>query len=229
MHKMLRTTGHACALLFAASSLMAQVATGLYAHGTFDNYGLDSINVANLNTHLTIPILNKTGRGAPFSYSLSFDSAVWTPVSVNGISQWQPASNWGWNGLNPAGNVYVGYTMSTSSGTCGQYGQGSWQSWTYSNVFYSDQQGLVHPFNTGGSYINSTGGTACPPSGANPPIVVPATAEDGSGFVANTSIYAGYITVSLISPQGTTISASAIANPTGQTGNYSLTPSVNKH
>src|SRR5258708_2143954 len=155
MFKMLRTASCVCALLFVTSSLTAQVVTGPYDYGTFDNQGFDTINVANLNVHFTVPIMNKTGRGARFSYNLAFDSSVWTPVSVNGVMQWQPSSTWGWTGLNPAGSVYVGYSMTTSSGTCGQYGQGSYQIWSYSNVFYSDEIGVLHRFNAGGSYINS--------------------------------------------------------------------------
>ena len=42
-----------------------QVATGTYPYGTYDTPGIDTINVANLNVHLAIPVLHKTGKGLP--------------------------------------------------------------------------------------------------------------------------------------------------------------------
>jgi len=84
-------------ILCAAAS--AQVATGTYPYGTFDNPGIDSINVGNLNVHFAIPVLNKAGRGIPFTYTLTYDSSVWMPESVSGVLQWQPVNNWGWRGV----------------------------------------------------------------------------------------------------------------------------------
>ena len=86
------------AAMFAAltSIAAAQVVTGTYPFGTFDNKGIDSIDLGNLNVHLTIPIINKPGRGLPFYYNLSYDSSVWYPTSVNGSTVWQPVQNFGW-------------------------------------------------------------------------------------------------------------------------------------
>jgi hypothetical protein len=66
-----------CVFLLSFSSLaMAQsLGTGLYGFGSFDSRGFDTINLGNLNAHITIPIFHKTGRGIPFAYDLTYDPA----------------------------------------------------------------------------------------------------------------------------------------------------------
>ena len=79
----------ALAIILASASLVpAQVATGTYPYGTFDNKGFDTINIGNLNVHFSIPVLNKAGRGIPFTYNLSFDSSVWYPSVAGGAGTW---------------------------------------------------------------------------------------------------------------------------------------------
>src|SRR5271156_4279665 len=75
----------------------AQVTTGTPPFGNFGG-GPDILNLANLNAHLSVPILNKSGRGAAFTYALSYDSSVWYPVGVSGSQVWTPVYNWGWRG-----------------------------------------------------------------------------------------------------------------------------------
>ena len=59
-----------CLLLaFSVSPLPAQVQTGIYPYGSFDNLGVDSIDRGSLNVHFSIPVVNKQGRGLPFSIS----------------------------------------------------------------------------------------------------------------------------------------------------------------
>ena len=79
----------AVSLPFVASS---QVATGLPPFGSFGAGPFDTLNNANLNVHMEVPVFSRTGRGTNFSYSLGYDSAVWSPVG--GV--WSPAANWGW-------------------------------------------------------------------------------------------------------------------------------------
>src|ERR1700728_1102203 len=86
------------AILISTHLLVAQVATGTYPYGTYDSASVDTINVGNLNVHFAIPILNKAGRGMPFTYALSYDSSIWMPESVSGVWEWQPVNNWGWRG-----------------------------------------------------------------------------------------------------------------------------------
>jgi RHS repeat-associated protein len=217
------------AILIVVSSLTqctAQVATGTPPFGAFGG-GPDVINLGNLNAHLTIPILGKAGRGQNFVYNLGYDTSVWSPVAVNGVSSWQPASGWGWKGLSPTGPAYVGYNETYTSGTCGQFGQYTWQSWVYNNLIYVDQNGVVHRFSgAGGSYTSSTGTPpTCPPTAANPPSQLMSSAQDGSGLSAYWQVSSSGFAVSIGTTNGTTISAPVIANYSNPSGNYASTDS----
>lgn len=75
-----------------------QVATGIYAGGTFDSKGFDTINIGNLNAHFEIPIFSKAGRGLAFQHSLVYDSAIWRKVGTAGSEYWTPVDGWGWRG-----------------------------------------------------------------------------------------------------------------------------------
>ncbi len=70
--------------LVAVSPTLAQTATGTPPFGSFSGGPFDVVNNANLNVHLTIPVIAKAGRGLPFGYSLIYDSSVWFPVGVSG-------------------------------------------------------------------------------------------------------------------------------------------------
>src|SRR5260370_15417400 len=67
----------------------AQVPTGTPPFGSYGG-GPDIINLANLNSHLTIAVLHKAGRGTNFTYDLGYDSSVWFPTA----GAWHPVSNW---------------------------------------------------------------------------------------------------------------------------------------
>src|SRR5438270_10461400 len=69
-------------------SASAQVSTGLPPFGSLGGGPFDTVNLGNLNVHFSIPVLHKAGRGIPFTYDLSYDSSVWTPVMSGGITQW---------------------------------------------------------------------------------------------------------------------------------------------
>ena len=43
--------------------------------GTFGG-GPDIINLANLNSHVTVPLFHKPGRGLSFDFSLVYDSSI---------------------------------------------------------------------------------------------------------------------------------------------------------
>src|SRR5260370_14230735 len=66
-----------------ATPASAQVKTGTPPFGSFGG-GPDIINLANLNSHITVPILHKPGRGTNFTYDLSFDSSVCYPFGASG-------------------------------------------------------------------------------------------------------------------------------------------------
>jgi hypothetical protein len=105
----------AFALLFSALPTSAQVTTGTPPFGSFGG-GPDIINLANLNSHIAIPVLHKPGRGMNFTYDLSYDSSVWYPVSSNGTTTWQPVANWGWAGTTQA--LTGGLTATNTNNTC---------------------------------------------------------------------------------------------------------------
>ena len=75
-------------------SLAQQHAIGRQNSGSFSG-GPDVINLGNLNVHLDIPVLHKQGRGIPFVYDLTYDSAaVWSPVTIGGVTTWTRGSGW---------------------------------------------------------------------------------------------------------------------------------------
>jgi RHS repeat-associated protein len=212
-------------LIFSASaSAISQVQTGTPPFGTFSG-GPDVINIGNLNLHLSIPVLSKAGRaGLNFNSALSYDSSIWSPVSINGQMAWQPVFGWGWHGMYQPS--YITYKMTTSSGTCGQYGQYSWQSWTFTNLVYFEQNGVSHAFpNFSGTYINSPGSSNfCPPAGGNPPPNTPASTFDNSGLTAYTALSAGSMTAYVKNKAGTTFLPMSYpgGGPGTISGNYSV-------
>jgi hypothetical protein len=75
--------------------LSAQPAPGLPAFGSFSGGPFDTVNNGNLNVYFQIPIVNKAGRGVPFTYTLTYSSSVWYNVA----DSWGPVSNWGWTAV----------------------------------------------------------------------------------------------------------------------------------
>lgn len=134
-------------LLFACAFLpvtaRAQVQTGAPPLGTFGG-GPDVIDLANLNSHITVPILHRPGRGTDFTYNLGFDSSVWYPVGSSGNQSWQFVWNWGWAGQTQITTGYVTYRRLI--GDCGT-GKGRVPYDIYTYTFYNDQFGTPHPIN----------------------------------------------------------------------------------
>jgi RHS repeat-associated protein len=90
----------------------AQVATGTPPFGSFGG-GPDVINLANLNSHIVVPVLSKAGRGGPFPYDLSYDTSVWNPVRSGATTTWQPVTNWGWTSSTAAVSGHLSSRMVT--------------------------------------------------------------------------------------------------------------------
>jgi RHS repeat-associated protein len=164
-----------------------QVATGTPPFGSFGGGPFDILNLGNLNVHFAIPVVNKTGRGLPFAYNLSYDSSIWTPVTSSGVTTWQPDSNWGWIPQTDASLGRV--TESTTNIPCLnplyppglKYLPGPF----YTNYAYRDSFNVAHPFN-----IQVKLG-AC---GQTSPLPATAVATDGSGYTISTSGLGGTIT-----------------------------------
>lgn len=145
MNAMLRTISSLLVLVFCASTLWSQVATGTYPYGTFDKKGFDTINVGNLNVHFTIPVLHKAGRGVPFNFDLGYDSSIWAPVTASGAVSWQPSAGWGWIASSA---VLSGRLIYSTGGNCGRSQPVSCV-FTSSDFVFQDPLGATHPF--GGS------------------------------------------------------------------------------
>jgi RHS repeat-associated protein len=123
----------------AIAQVVSQVSTGMPPYGSFGGGPFDVVNLGNLNVHFSIPVLHKAGRGTPFTYDLSYDSSIWTPVTSSGVTQWQPATNWGWRGITEAQTGYLSYQTSTSKDNFGCVT-------TYYSYTYHDAYGALHSF-----------------------------------------------------------------------------------
>ncbi len=88
------------ACIFVPISAVAQVQTGTPSFGTFAG-GPDTIDIANLNSRITIHVLNKTGRGMNFAYDLAYDSSIWAPAVSGSTTIWNPVPGLGWTNASP--------------------------------------------------------------------------------------------------------------------------------
>lgn len=172
--------------LMVESAVAQGPAIGTPPFGSFGGGPFDTVNLGNLNVHFAIPVLQKAGRGIPFVYNLSYDSSVWYPGTVNGVPKWLPTQTgyWGWQGLSTQaafGNLT--YTITTASGNCGQSGQYTWQSWTFNNIVYTDNNGS-HSISYNPAWIYAANGqnvNNCPSNGAQPPTQAVIPFGDGTG------------------------------------------------
>jgi RHS repeat-associated protein len=190
-------------LLLFSLPASAQVPTGTPPFGSFGG-GPDVINLANLNSHWTYPVLHKPGRGTNFNYDLTYDSSIWTPVTVGASKTWTNNANWGWASNSAFNSGNTGYLTYSSTGTlCWCQGTPCGVATLITNSVYYDPWGTAHAF--GGSYHVSCGGSI--------QNTYPSTATDGSGLILGS--YSGPITT----PGGATFFPPA--NPGG--GSYSST------
>ncbi len=213
MRKLLCGIAPLFALLLTASAVMGQVATGVYQYGTFDTPGIDTINVGNLNVHLSIPVLNKAGRGLPFQANLTYDSSIYYPSGVGGYGMWTPVQQFsGWSSNT---GLILGTFSYTARGGDDQYEESYWNGFeyinvpvncyytTYSNWIFTDASGVSHQL--GGSTFQFNGqdwspdGYTCTESEANNPYGS-GRANDGSGLVLNVT---NYTQATVTAPNGT--------------------------
>jgi RHS repeat-associated protein len=173
---------------------LAQVATGTPAFGSFGG-GPDVIDLGNLNVHLAIPVTNKAGRGMPFTYTLTYDSSVWSPSVSAGSGTWTPALNWGWLGQSAITSGYISYKSVTKpceelvgNPKIGYHYYQTGANTTLSNFTYFDPFGIPHPFTGVVESEWTNDGTPC---GTTQNTIVPLT-TDGSGYTFQYS--AGTIT-----------------------------------
>jgi RHS repeat-associated protein len=101
-------------LALMSAQVHAQITTGTPSFGSFGG-GPDVINLANLNSHLTIPIFHKPGRGIDFPYDLTYDTSVWYPVTSGSTKTWQPVLNWGWIAQTAIKTGYLSYFLASQN------------------------------------------------------------------------------------------------------------------
>jgi hypothetical protein len=152
-------------------SCFGQVPTGAPPFSSVGG-GPDEINLENLNSHISVPVLNKTGRGLPFAYNLSYDTSVWYPVVSGGTTTWQPVANWGWTAQTVAPTGY--YSSTQSLFTCKQGLIPIGTRITSTKWSYTDQFAVVHPF--AGQTVDNDG---CPPPNTSS---LNEASTDGSGY-----------------------------------------------
>jgi len=201
-------------VLFASTAVLtAQVATGAYPYSTSDTLGPDTINVGNLNVHLSIPVLNKAGRGMPFTYVLSFDNSVWYPATSNGATVWTPVQGFGWRGITEVATGYVSYQSDTSTYSSGGGRSGTCTITRYFNFQYHDPFGAAHPFPNAGTQ-RGTGGS-CPSIPSDSDITT-----DGTGFTLNVT---NFTRTAISTPSGKSIvvpgTNNGVATATDANGN----------
>lgn len=214
------------AIIFLASTLVAanqlaisQVAVGTPPFNSFGGGPFDTVNLGNLNVHFVIPVFHKAGRGIPFNFDLSYDSSVWSPVTVNGVQYWTPAPNWGWKQTGRVGNI----TYTYSSQDCqyfvsytNQWYTAYTQYW-YTNWKFIDDAGVVHPLS--GSTQGWNGSTQPNTSCDTAPPDVPSTtgtATDGSGYTLSVSNYSNAV---VTTPSGIQVNSNGTIKITDTNGN----------
>lgn len=207
-----RLAGAFATLLLASNVAHAQMGTGFPPFGSFSSGAPDTINYGNLNVHLQIPIVSKAGRGLPFSYTLTYDSSVWSKYNALGDLAWTPSASWGWGGITTANTGYVTYSTSPQSCTYGsQHQQYNWTVYIFES--YLDPNGTAHAINTDVSTWNSG------PCGSGPSYSATVPATDGSGYTfaitasPSATIYSP--SGQVISPLQTYIGAGTITDSNG--------------
>ena len=180
----------------------AQVATGTPPFGSFGG-SPDTVDLANLNAHWSIPVLHKPGRGTNFTYDISYDTSVWYPEGASGSQVWTPVYNWGWRGVTEVEAGYISYSLNIYD--CVYYiGKVQYQGYeedTYSNFVYHDPWGIPHPF-TGVAVVYIGGSAGSCKVGQNR--TISATATDGSGLTMYGDENAGTNTIT--TPKGKVLS-----------------------
>ena len=178
MFRKLATAAALASVLISCAVSAQTVGTGAYPFASFDSPGFDSINLGNLNTTFAIPIVQKAGRGLPFSYILQYEGLIWTPVVGTSTTSWVPNPNWGFTGLlNGLG--FAGYlTHSTRAVICGtssnHRASDPTEEVSFDYIFH-DAFGVNHPF----AYVFTSG---CSDGTGSTTTTGSGTATDGSGY-----------------------------------------------
>jgi len=175
-------------IFLAASPASGQVDTGIPPFSSLAPSNLDTVNNANLNIMLAIPVVRRATKGMPFSYALGYNSSVWTPHNSSGQQAWTPAGNWGWAGMTAANPSFI--TNSWQQGYCmDPFGQDFWWDiWTYYN--YYDPSGTAHPIGStsAGLTLSNYDQSRADCWIQQPPSSATVTLNDGSGYTVELNL-----------------------------------------
>ena len=173
----MKPTFASCLLAIILTSFVAtaQVPTGTPPFGSFGGGPFDVVNLGSLNDHFTIPVMQKAGRGAPFTYNISYDTSVWYPVGSSGSQVWTAVPQYGFVLPLPSGSLTF-QTVSTFQQPCNPPNDMHLITLSvYAFFVYHAADGTSHPFNDGyETYVSG-----CNSGNPNPSTVV---ASDGSGY-----------------------------------------------
>lgn len=180
-HFIRRTALLGCLLLISPACFAQQLVTGLPQFGSFQSGTFDTIDLANLNVHFSIPIFGRSGKGVPFEYSLVYDSLIWTPVTSGSTTSWQPSSSWGWSA--PAANTtgWLSYPQTTVN-CYDNLGHQSGAVVTIGPYTYYEPSGTPHLIN---NTLIQISGSNC---SGTPRSQFTTAASDNSGYVASMSL-----------------------------------------
>ena len=195
---------HLLIVVLLASLASAQVSTGAPPFGRFGGGPFDTVNLGNLDVHFSVPILQKSGRGIPFSYALSYDSSIWYQATIEGVVQWTPTGDWGWTTSSYVVSGRV--TSATTSKTIvGKFCDGQFaSSTTYTTTYaYLDSWRQSHPFP--GSTTETVISGACNSTNYGPGFN--ATASDGSRYSITVTVneVSGATTFTVVTRSGITV------------------------
>jgi RHS repeat-associated protein len=206
-------------IVLATCFASAQRQASLPPFGSYGGGPFDTVNLGNLDVHFTIPVLHKAGRGLPFSYDISYDGSVWTPVTSSGTTQWQPTNSFGWSNISNAGTGgYISYSVAYSGGSCPinpPYTFGTYTEVEYYGFVYHDGSGFSHPLYYNTYYITQTSGCTSPPNGPQPATPVPIVAADGSGYTMYATPSPSSVSAYLVTRNGTAIFPYLVSGPPG--------------
>lgn len=185
--------------------------------------GPDVIDLANLNAHLTIPVLHKLGRGINFTYDLTYDSSVWYPVTSGTTTNWQAVTKWGWLAQSEAltGSVPIRNTTASCFVTDPSSGLRTKQSYpTTTYVGYKDPSGTLHT----ATIITTAGDPNCDSGPVAAVYTGSQQAIDGSGYLLTVNELSNPLIV-VTRPSGANIAnpGSSTATVTDTNGNQLTT------
>lgn len=156
---------------FSPSRSVAQ--SGMPPHGSFVARKIDTINLSNLNVHISIPLLQKQSRGYRIWYELSCDTNFYTSGNVypQAFPEWPgPGCMIGWRTSKQASNVEYLVTPSLCDPYNEPYGP---YSYAYGDFESIDNNNTRHIYNVNTIDSTECGGSSTTNSGY---------AIDGSGY-----------------------------------------------